>query len=75
METTRGMKALQWETSHLGHGDEMGFCLLSQVPRSCHRYLRDGASLQPRGICHAARLPHQLGLLEPAPLPVHDHVP
>lgn len=47
METTRGMKALQWETAHLGHGDVMGFCLLSQVPRSCHRYLRDGASLQP----------------------------
>lgn len=56
-------------------GDVTVSCLLSQVPRPSHRYLWDGASLQPRGVRHAARLPHQLGLLEPAPLPVHDHVP
>lgn len=51
-----------------------GVCAL-QVPCQGHRHVWDGASLQPRGVRHAARLPHQLGLLEPAARPVHDHVP
>ena len=46
-----------------------------QVQNPSHRHLWDGASVQPRGVCHAARLPDQLGLLEPQPQAVHDHVP
>lgn len=46
-----------------------------QVPCPGHRHVWDRAGLQPRGVRHAARLPHQLGLLEPAARPVHDHVP
>ena len=55
--------------------EALSLCVAHQVPYPGDRHLWDGAGVQPGGVRHAARLPDQLGILEPQRQTVHDHVP